>query len=223
MRCLLQADESEVESNSGCDEAPARCVFEVASTRQPVCGSDSVLSHCQVVFDVAAALQWRVLHSGGLRGTIRFVPLVSSIVMGLGLDGDSMVGKGCYLRRRLSFVSASVALRSGLIRVDVPIRSNCVVSCRQVVWLVSITQYDQTELSCVRRMLMPQSNPSVFVPCFFPLVIASQGYNLIFFCCINGTYSLKVPIIKSAITYHSLKVPIKIVYSQSTHTHAHII
>ena len=90
MRCLLQADESEVESNSGCDEAPARCVFEVASTRQPVCGSDSVLSHCQMVFDVAAALQWRVLHSGGLLGTIRFVPLVSSIVMGLGLDGDSM-------------------------------------------------------------------------------------------------------------------------------------
>ena len=34
MRCLRRGDESEEESNGGCGEAPARCVFAVASARQ---------------------------------------------------------------------------------------------------------------------------------------------------------------------------------------------
>jgi len=34
VRCLRRGDESEVESNGGCGEAPARCVFVVATARQ---------------------------------------------------------------------------------------------------------------------------------------------------------------------------------------------
>lgn len=34
MRCLRRGDESEEESNGGCGEAPARCVFVVATARQ---------------------------------------------------------------------------------------------------------------------------------------------------------------------------------------------
>ena len=44
---FLRGDESEVESNSGCGEAPARlCLCETA--RQPVRGPDLVFSSCQV-------------------------------------------------------------------------------------------------------------------------------------------------------------------------------
>ena len=34
VRCLQRGDESEEESNGGCGEAPARCVFVVATARQ---------------------------------------------------------------------------------------------------------------------------------------------------------------------------------------------
>ncbi|KAF8686809.1 hypothetical protein HU200_043420 [Digitaria exilis] len=56
---------SEVESNGGRGEAPARCVLVVATARQPGCGPDPVVSSCQVVRGVAAALRRRVPHSGG--------------------------------------------------------------------------------------------------------------------------------------------------------------
>ena len=44
---FLRGDESEVESNGGCGEAPTRlCLCETA--RQPARGPDLVLSSCQV-------------------------------------------------------------------------------------------------------------------------------------------------------------------------------
>ena len=56
--------------------------------------------------------------------------------------------------------------------------------------LASTSQSDQSKLfdwSCVRRVLMSQSNPPMLLSCFFFffLVMASQNYTLIFFCYIN--------------------------------------
>lgn len=45
---FLRGDESEVESNGGCGETPARCVIVVATARQLARGPDSVVSLCQV-------------------------------------------------------------------------------------------------------------------------------------------------------------------------------
>ena len=62
---FLRGDESEVESNGGCGEAPARlCLCETA--RQPVRGPDLVLSSCQVECNSAAVLRQWVSHGGGL-------------------------------------------------------------------------------------------------------------------------------------------------------------
>ena len=95
MRCLLRGDESEVESNGACGEAPVRCVFAVLTARQPACGPDSVFSPCQMVCDVAAALRRRVLHSGVLLGAVRFVSLISPSIRGYALLATSWDGKGC--------------------------------------------------------------------------------------------------------------------------------
>ena len=77
MRCLWRGDESEEESNGGCGEAPARCVFVVATARRHECGPDSVVPPCQMMYDVATALRRQVLHGGGLLGAMLSVPLVS--------------------------------------------------------------------------------------------------------------------------------------------------
>nr|TKW19796.1 hypothetical protein SEVIR_4G043004v2 [Setaria viridis] len=45
---FFRGDESEVESNCGCGEAPARCFIMVATARQSARGLDSVVSLCQV-------------------------------------------------------------------------------------------------------------------------------------------------------------------------------
>ena len=95
VRCLLRGDESEVESNGGCDEAPVHCVFAVVTARQPACSPDSVFSPCQMVCDVAAAQRRRVLHSGGLLGAVWSVSLVSPSARGYALLATSWDGKGC--------------------------------------------------------------------------------------------------------------------------------
>nr|TKW36290.1 hypothetical protein SEVIR_2G431100v2 [Setaria viridis] len=73
---FLRGDETEVESNGGCGEAPASCLIAVATARQPARGPDSVVSLCQVERDVAAALQQRVPHGGGLLGVVQLFLLV---------------------------------------------------------------------------------------------------------------------------------------------------
>jgi hypothetical protein len=65
---FLQGDESKVESNSGCGEAPARCVVMVLTARHPARDPDLVLSLYRVVCDVAGALRRWVPHGGGLLG-----------------------------------------------------------------------------------------------------------------------------------------------------------
>ena len=55
-------------------------------------------------------------------------------------------------------------------------------------WLASTSQSDQPKLfdwSCIRHVLMSQSNPAVLLLCFFFLVMTSQDYILIFFYYIN--------------------------------------
>ena len=95
MRCLLRGDESEVESNGGCGEAPVHCVFAVVTARQPAYGPDSVFSPCQMVCNVATALRRQVLHSGGLLSAVRSVSLVSPSTRGYALLAASWDGKGC--------------------------------------------------------------------------------------------------------------------------------
>jgi hypothetical protein len=84
-----------VESNGGCDEAPARCVIMVATMRQPARGPDLVLSFCRMVCGVAAALRRRVPHGGGLLGAVRSVSLVSLSACGRVLMATSWVQEGC--------------------------------------------------------------------------------------------------------------------------------
>ena len=125
MWCLRRGNESEEESNDGCGKAPARCVFVAATARRPACGPDSVIPLCQMMYDVATALRRQVSHGGGLLSAVLSVPLVSLSTWGHGSMATSDDEKGC-LPLWLCFFSASVALC--IVRVDVPIRPDCVVS-----------------------------------------------------------------------------------------------
>lgn len=72
VRCLWRGDENEEESNGGHGgEAPCIVFFTVATTKQPVCGMDSMVQLCWMMSDVVAQRQ-RVLHDGGLLGAIYF-------------------------------------------------------------------------------------------------------------------------------------------------------
>ena len=135
------------------------CVV-VTTARQPVYGPDPVVSPCQMVYSVATTLRRWVPYDGGLLwcGAVWF--------------SHSLSARGCNCR--------------WLQEVKM------VVSCSpsEVVSSVSTSQSDQPEVfewSCVRRALISQSNPSALLSCFFFffLVMASQGYTLIFFCYIN--------------------------------------
>jgi hypothetical protein len=80
---FLRGDQSEVESNGRCVEAPARCVIAR--------GPDSVVSFCQVECGDAAALRQRVPHDGGLLG------VVQSASVGFLLTQDHAAGFGDYV------------------------------------------------------------------------------------------------------------------------------
>jgi len=95
VRCLRRGDESEKESNGGCGEAPARCVFVVATARRPACGSGSVVPPCQMMYDVATALRRQVPHGGGLLGAVLSVPLVTLSTWGHVSTATSEDEKGC--------------------------------------------------------------------------------------------------------------------------------
>jgi hypothetical protein len=101
--CLRLGDESEVESDGGRGEAPARCVLAVATARQPTRGPYSVVSLCRMVGTVVAALRRRVLHGGGLFGAELSVFLLSLSVLDCILAATSRAGEGCLLHR-LGFV-----------------------------------------------------------------------------------------------------------------------
>ena len=57
-----------MESDGRQSETPVRCVFAMATARQPARGPDSVVPLRRTVDSVAAALWRRVLHGGGLLG-----------------------------------------------------------------------------------------------------------------------------------------------------------
>jgi hypothetical protein len=67
----LRGNVREAESNSGCGEAPVRCVVVATAAKQPSRGSDSMLSPCQVESVVTVALRQKVLHGGGLLGAVQ--------------------------------------------------------------------------------------------------------------------------------------------------------
>ena len=102
--------------NGRCGEAPAHCVFVVASARRPACGPSMVVPLCQMMYDVATALRRQVPHGGGLLGAVLSVPLVSLSTWGHDSMATSEDEKG-WLPQRLRSFSALC-----FVRVDVPIR-----------------------------------------------------------------------------------------------------
>ena len=76
-----------------------RCVFTMATARQPARGPDSVVPLRRMVDSVAAALWCQVLHGGGLLGAGLSVSLIFLSVLDRALVATSRVGEGCLSHR----------------------------------------------------------------------------------------------------------------------------
>ena len=76
-----------------------RCVFAVATARQPARGPDSVVPLRRTVDSVAAALWRQVLLGGGLLGAGLSVSLVFLSVLDRALVATSRAGEGCLSHR----------------------------------------------------------------------------------------------------------------------------
>jgi len=98
-RTVSSAWRREVASNGGRGEAPVRCVFAMATARQPARGPDSVVPLCRTVDYIAAALWRQVLHGGGLLGAGLSVSLVFLSVLDRALVATSRAGEGCLSHR----------------------------------------------------------------------------------------------------------------------------
>ena len=106
-----------------------RCVFAVATARQPARGPDSVVPLRRTVDSVAAALWRRVLHGGGLLGAGLSVFLFSLSALDCALVATSCAGEGegCLPHRRgfvrLAFSSRvvlTVLMPTGVVFVEFP-------------------------------------------------------------------------------------------------------
>ena len=76
-----------------------RCVFAMATARQPARGPDSVVPLRPTVDSVAAVLWRSVLHGGGLLGAGLSVSLVFLSALDRALVATSRAGEGCLSHR----------------------------------------------------------------------------------------------------------------------------
>ena len=98
-RTVSSAWRREVASNGGRGEAPVRCVFAMATARQPARGPDSVVPLRRTVDSVAAALWRQVLLGCGLLGAGLSVSLVFLSVLDRTSVATSLAGEGCLSHR----------------------------------------------------------------------------------------------------------------------------